>query len=259
MKEEEKDRGSAIEESDRDLSMPVKPALKAGKELRSLAWNWLVNRKALPFYMVFVVLYVSSFRTENFLFDDGMLNQEILFGRVAELVGVINNSFALGSPIKAFTTVLMVLTLWSIYHYWIKDSGIVEGGEPILRRILLAAVAVTVIKRHVQSGTVISSLSEWIVFVIVLYLELATMWFIAKVLDEVDLSSDLKNWTLRLTGLPVVILGASISLSADPLFSEGLNTGIYSMNVFLAGLMVMIIGGFMIYRSTRREPALKIW
>jgi hypothetical protein len=140
-----------------------------------------------------------------------------------------------------------------------KDSSILDGGYSVVRKILLASVAVVVLQRHVQAGTTISEVSEFIVFVIIVYLELAVTWFIARSIDSIDLSSDLKNWTLRLTGLPVVFIGSLVSISADPVFSETLETGIYGVNVLLGGLLLMVLGAFMIYRSTRRQPALKIW
>lgn len=219
----------------------------------------ILNRKALPIYLLLAVLYVSSFRKANFLFQEGMLNQDILFGKFTSLIALVNSSFALGSPIKAFTTFLIVLTMWSIYHYWLKGSDLVENGHSVLRKILTAFVAVVVLERHVLAGTPISRASEFVVFLIIVYLELAITWFIARSIDRVDLSSDLKNWTLRLTSLPLVLLGSLISISAEPVFSEVLETSIYGVNVLLGGLLLMILGGFMIYRSTRREPALKIW
>lgn len=221
--------------------------------------NWILNRKALPFYLLIAALYVSSFRRTNFLFQNGMLNQEILFGKLSAAIAVLNSSFTVGSPIKAFTTVLIVLTLWSIYHYWVKGSDLVDGGYSVLRKILIASIAVVVLKRHIQAGTWISQISKWLVLTILVYLELAITWFTAKSIDGIDLSSDLKNWILRFTGLPVVFLGSLISFSAEPVFSETLGTGIYGINVLLGGLLLMILGGFMIYRSTRREPALKVW
>jgi hypothetical protein len=221
--------------------------------------NWILNKKALPVYLILAVLYVSSFRRENFLFHNGMLNREILFGKFSSIIALVNSSFALGSPIKAFTTVLIVLTLWSIYHYWIKESSLKEVSGSVLRKILLAFVAVVVLQRHVKAGTPISEMSERIVFIIIVYLELAITWFTSKSIDSIDLSSDLKNWTLRLTSLPILLLGALISISARPVFYRTFETGIYGVNVFLGGLLLMVLSGFIIYRSTRREPALKIW
>lgn len=248
----------AAEREEKDV-LPERSLGHVLSQTENFIRNWVLNRKALPVYLVLAVLYVSSFRRENFLFHNGMLNREILFGNFSSLIALVNSSFALGSPIKAFTTVLIVLTLWSIYHYWIKESSLKEVGGSVLRKILLASVAVVVLQRHVKAGTPISEMSEWIVFIIIVYLELAITWFTSKSIDSIDLSSDLKNWTLRLTSLPILLLGALISISARPVFSRTFETGIYGVNVFLGGLLLMVLGGFMIYRSTRREPALKIW
>lgn len=221
--------------------------------------NVMANRKALPFYLVLAAFYVSSFRSANFLFREGMLNEQILAGKLEVLISMINSSFVLGSPVKLLTTVLVLGSVWSIYSYWLKDWKILEESHNLLRKTLLVAIVAVILHRHVAPGTSLAALSEWIVFALTLYIEFAATWFLAKTIDHIDLSSDLKNWSLRLLGLPTVFAGSLISIAAQPFLTTTYTAEIYRNNIFLAGLLLMVIGAFMIYRSTRRQPALKIW
>lgn len=225
--------------------------------------NWLkeilFDRKALPVYLLLAALYVSSFRSPNFLFRDGVFNEQILAGKLQFFISVVNESFILGSPVKVTTTALLVGMIWSTYLFWLKDLKLLEKSYGLLKRILTVLIAVILLYRHVRQGSVLEQFSKWIIFALVLYLELAATWFSMKTLDYIDLSSDLKNWSLRLLGLPTVFTGSLISIAAQPLITFSYTPAIYGNNVFLAGLLVMILGGFMIYRSTRRQPALKIW
>lgn len=238
------------------LSEPLKSlSTGPGQWLRGIFFN----RKALPFYLLLAALYVSSFRSPNFLFRDGVFNEQILAGKLQFFIAVLNESFILGSPVKAATTVLLVGTIWSTYLFWLKDLKVLEQSYRLLKRILTVLIAVILLYRHVRQGSILEQFSKWIIFALALYLELAATWFAVKTLDHIDLSSDLKNWSLRLLGLPTVFLGSLISIGSQPLFTLTYTSEIYMNNVFLAGILAMILGGFMIYRSTRRQPALKIW
>ncbi|AOV95197.1 hypothetical protein AQV86_04740 [Nanohaloarchaea archaeon SG9] len=225
--------------------------------------HWLkevfFDRKALPFYFLLGALYASSFRKPNFLFRDGAFNEQLLAGKLQAFISVFNESFVLGSPVRLITTLFFIGTVWSIYRFWLRDVKMLEQSYGLLRRILIVLVGVLVLYRHVRQGSVLEQFSQWIVFALVLYLELAISWFLMRTIDHIDLSSDLKNWTLRLLGLPTVFAGSTISLGAQPLITFSYTPELYGNNVFLAGILVMILGGFMIYRSTRRQPALKIW
>ena len=224
-----------------------------------LAKRIFFDLKALPFYFLLAALYVSSFRSPNFLFRRGAFNEQILAGKLQFFISVVNESFIIGSLVRVSTTVLFVGTIWSMYLFWLKDLKLLEQSYGLLKRILTVFIAVILLYRHVRQGSVLEQFSKWIIFVLVLYLELAATWFAMRTIDHIDLSSDLKNWTLRLLGLPTVFAGSLISIAAQPLITFSYTPAVYGNNVFLGGLLVMILGGFMIYRSTRRQPALKIW
>lgn len=219
----------------------------------------ILDRKTLPFYFLLAALYVSSFRSSNFLFNEGVFNEQLLAGKLQFLISLLNDSFMLGSPVKIATTILLAGTIWSAYLFWLKDLKPFEKNCGLLRRILTVLIIVILLYRHVRQGSVLKEFSKWIIFVLILYLELGATWITMKTVDHIDLSSDLKNWALRLLGLPTVFIGSIISIGAQPLITFSYTPAIYGNNVFLAGLAVMILGGFMIYRSTRRQPALKIW
>lgn len=267
MSEEEKDEIEEIKKASdkQNLGKGLKnriPGLTGDTGLRKTGGKLagvFLDRKALPVYLFLAALYISSFRSANFLFREGLLNEEILAGKLQVFVSFVNSSFVLGSPIRLATTVLVLGGIWSIYLFWLKDLELLDKTAGILRKIMFVVAAVVILYRHVSQASMLGQLSQWIVFVLVLYLELAVTWFAVKTLDHVDLSSDLKNWSLRLLGLPTVFLGSLISIGANPFFTLTYTSEIYANNVFLAGILVMILGGFMIYRSTRRQPALKIW
>lgn len=187
------------------------------------------------------------------------MNEDIVWGQLSFLVKALNESFVLGSPVKVLSTFLIVSAVWSAYSYWLKSSVYLKESYKLLRKVVLAVIAVVLLERHVRMGSVVSKFSQWIVFVITVYIELTATWFLAKTIDHIDLSSDLKNWSLRLLGLPVVFTGSLLSMAAKPVFSTEFGPMIYSNNVFLGGLLLMVLGAFMMYRSTRRQPALKIW
>ena len=264
---EEKEEIEKIKEASRKESALARSSFNGFqsflKSFSAGSGHWLrevfFDRKALPFYFLLGALYASSFRKPNFLFRDGVLNEQLLEGKLQAFVSVFNESFILGSPVRLITTLFFIGTVWSIYRFWLKDVKMLEQSYGLLRRILIVLVGVLVLYRHVRQGSVLEQFSQWIVFALMLYLELAVSWFLMRTIDHIDLSSDLKNWTLRLLGLPTVFLGSTISLGAQPLITFSYTPELYGNNVFLAGIPVMILGGFMIYRSTRRQPALKIW
>lgn len=221
--------------------------------------GFLIKKKALPIYLLLGASYISSFRSSNFLFQNGTINDQLLWGNLQFLIGALNKSFVFGSPIKLLTTFLVIGSLWSGYSYWLKSSIYLKNSYRLLRKVIIAVITVVLLERHVRTGSVVSDFSQWIVFIITVYIELTGTWFIAKTIDNIDLSSDLKNWALRLLGLPVVFTGSLLSIIAQPTFSTEFSPLIYSNNVFLGGLLLMVLGAFMMYRSTRRQPALKIW
>ncbi|MFB6174461.1 MAG: hypothetical protein ABEJ87_00615 [Candidatus Nanohalobium sp.] len=157
------------------------------------------------------------------------------------------------------TTLLAIGTVWTVYSYWLKDLEILESTHSLLKKISLAGIAAIVLFRHVKPGSPLSEASQWSAFIFTVYAEVAAFWFLVKTVDSIDLSSDLKNWGLKVLGPLVVLTGSLISLASEPVLTTVYTPGIYSNSLFLGGLLLMVTGAFMIYRSTRREPALKIW
>ncbi|MFB6114875.1 MAG: hypothetical protein ABEK04_01175 [Candidatus Nanohalobium sp.] len=219
----------------------------------------VLSKKALPLYLTLAALYISSFRAANFLFKSGKLNEQLLQGKLQFLFSLLNESLMMGSHIKLVTTALFLATLWTTYFYWLKDSKHIKRSYKLLRKIFLVGTAAVILQRHVAPESPLITVSRWAVFILTIYIEVAGTWFAAKIIDGIDLSSDLKNWTLKLASLPTIISGAAVSITARPVITLSYTTAVYSNAVFLGGLLIMALGTFMIYRSTRREPALKVW
>lgn len=258
-KEKDEDERKIEGLEDSKATVFVEKLIHYGHNLSKKVSNILISKKAIPLYLLTAAFYVSSFRESNFLFSEGKLNEELLHGKLQSILSLANESFMLGSTIKITTTLLVISALWASYFYWLRDHKYLKKSSDLLKKIIFVGTSVIILYRHVETGSPLTKYTEWIILILALYIELAGTWFTAKVIDHIDLSSDLKNWTLRLVSLPTFLVGAAISITSTPIFSLTQVAGLYSNLIFLGGLLLMALGTFMIYRSTRRQPALKVW
>jgi hypothetical protein len=153
----------------------------------------------------------------------------------------------------------LLFTIWSAYQYWLKDWRYTRKSRSILEKITLVSILLSILGRHIDVSTTLGGYADWLMFLLVLYLELAVTWFLAKSLDNLDLSSDLLNWSLRLLGLVTMFIGAVVftTFSASLLVLE--SDLVFSNVYWIAGVCLMLLGAFMEYRSFRRHPAVKVW
>lgn len=219
----------------------------------------IFSKKAAPLYLIVSILFISSYKSNNLLFKEGSINEEILQGKLSSALSVLNKSLVLESRIEIAITTLTLLTIWLTYKYWIKDLKYFRRVTELLEKLVIVIMALIFLSRHIKTGSPLGSIADWVIFLMTLYVEVAGTWFSAKVIDSIDLSSDLKNWGLRLLGLSTIFLGTALFLTSTLTLTLAESHLVFNNVYWIGSICLVALGAFMEYRSIRRHPAIKVW
>ena len=126
----------------------------------------------------------------------------------------IINSFNFSNGIEILITIVVLVTLWTGYKYWLSQLRYVRRNSKLLEKLVVVIMILIFLGRHVKTNSVIGGYVDWTLFLLFLYLVIAGSWFLAKTIDSIDLSSDLYCWGLRLIGGVVIIFGGMLLFSS---------------------------------------------
>lgn len=218
-----------------------------------------LDKKVLP--ILGLVLLLSLFVSENSgsLVNDDSFSGSGLDGVITETLDMVQSSIVVQDTFQLAITLLTVFTIWSGFSYWLKDWKYIRRNSSLLEKLVVVFTFIFLIERHVVLDSALGSAADWLMFVLVLYLELAGTWFLMKTINGIDLSSDLYNWGLRLLGGATIFVGAIMFVSSGMAISVANSELVFNNVYWIGSVCMMLLGAFMEYRSFRRHPAVHVW
>lgn len=159
------------------------------------------------------------------------------------------NSFDFSDTTQLFTTILLMITIWTGYKYWLIKIRIIRYNTKLVDNLIFA-ILLLVFSAHINFNSTLGKFFDWGYFLIVLYIILAGSWFSAKIIDSMNLERDLYCWGLRIFGLILMIFGGLILMAGG--FTVAYSSSIFSNVFWIMGLCIMALGAFSEYRSVRR-------
>jgi len=183
--------------------------------------------------------------------------------RILEGLHSLAKSFDFSSGLDVLFTIVLLVTVWTGYKYWLLRMRTIQRNEVLLEKLVIVAMSLLFIDRHlILKGNSVSSIVRVVdfgIFFASLYLVMAGSWFLAKTVDRIDLRSDLYCWGLRILGAGVAFIGYALFISSSLVLALS-NSSLWFNNIYwIASVCLMLLGAFMIYRSVRRHPAIHIW
>ena len=172
---------------------------------------------------------------------------------------MLQSSIVIENNLQLLMTAIIVFTIWSTYRYWLRNWKYTRRNSGLLEKIVAIIIFVVLVERHIGLTSALGTYADWTLFLMVVYLELAGTWFLAKTIDGIDLSSDLYNWGLRLLGGLTILFGALMFVSSGLALSMANSQLVFNNVYWIGSVCLMLLGSFMEYRSFRRHPAIKVW
>ena len=200
--------------------------------------------KIIPIVCLLLILKINSSNS----FDE-VKNQSFI-EQINTFVFEFKNSFDFSDTTLIITTVLILITIWTGYKYWLRNYRIIRRNKKITEQILFA-VSIVVLSEHIIYNSVIGQIFDYIIFFVFLYVVLASTWLLAKILDSLNMENDLYCWGLRLIGIVLMFFGFVMFSSGA--FVMALNTSTSSNIFWISGICLMLLGAFSEYRSFRRH------
>lgn len=179
--------------------------------------------------------------------------------KLVQILNDVGNSIIIGDFVFWFTTLILLIVIWTGYKYWLLKIKAVRYNKKVVERIVVISMIVIVLGKHLRLNSLLGKIGDWIIFLLLLYLVVVGSWALAKIIDRINLASDLYCWGLRLLGGLLFIFGVVVfaSSSVTLVFSE---VSAVSGNIlWILGICMMLLGVFMEFRSFRRYPMIKIW
>lgn len=235
------------------------PNVVSGNSIKKYFGRKRNYSKFLPLIGIVLLLYLSSFQSPNLLIENGEIQKEQVGEKISATIDSLQNTLIIDNNIQLLTTFAIVFTIWSVYRYWLRDWKYTSRNSGLLEKLIVVIVFLILIQRHVNINTTFGKYADLTLFLMVLYLELAGTWFLAKTIDGIDLSSDLYNWGLRLLGGLTILFGGLLFVSSSTAVAISDSNMIFENIYWIGSICLMLLGLFMEYRSFRRHPAIKVW
>ncbi len=211
--------------------------------------------KFVPIVGLIVLLFLAQGSNASNDSQDNLPFKE----KMAQLVQNIGDSIIIGDTIYWLTTVILLIVIWTGYKYWLLRIKAIRYNSKLLEKVVVIAMIVIILGKHFKLDSFLGKIGDWIIFLLLLYLVIAGSWLLAKIIDRIDLSSDLYCWGLRLVGLIAGFIGILIfaSSSISLVFAD---VSVVSGNIFwILGICLTLLGVFMEFRSFRRYTMIKVW
>lgn len=209
--------------------------------------------------IILMILFTQQGEYKN---NIGKSDQTIIEKSV-EFAKLFAKSFVFANHQKLLITIVLIITLWTGFYYWIKDMKIFRGKRKLLKNLLIAVTIIIFFYNHTRVGTEFTKYYSWIIFLCLLYIVIGGSWFLAKVIDGISLKSDLYCWGLRLLGAIVAMIGIFLFISS---MSSIMLTNIFGGKIFVfeniywvLSVCLTLLGGFMVFRAGRRYPMIGVW
>jgi hypothetical protein len=157
------------------------------------------------------------------------------------------NSFDFSDYKEVLFTLIFIITLWTGYRYWLTKFSIIKYNKQ-LSEVLILSIFLIVFSRHIKVNTLLFIIYDLIMFLAFLIVLIGGTWLIMKIIDRIDLRSDLYCGVLK--GFWVILLFFGIfvlSFGMGAVAFASIETGIFSIAGFIlpiTGLCIMALGAF---------------
>ena len=207
-----------------------------------------------------VILLWALFSSQKNINWNNTSNTDLSFSdRVLNAWNDVSSSFRFDNLTDVLITLIILITLWTGYKYWLLRVRYLRNNARLLENIIIAVMVLVFVDRHIKLNSFLGSYIDWILFLIFLYLTLAGSWYIAKTIDRIDLSSDLYCWGLRILAAIVIFFGINFLFSSTLVLAFSNSKLVFNNIYWIMGVCMTLLGAFMGFRSVRRYPMIKIW
>lgn len=215
--------------------------------------------KIIPLLGIIILLVLSHGLKENNSSTNYIDEKMSVKDKFVNVMGELGNSFNFSDGLAIITTIIILITLWTGYKYWLLKWKYINRNSRLLEKLIIIFMVIIFLVRHIQMNSLIGNYVDWALFLLFLYLVVAGSWFLAKTIDGIDLSSDLYCWGLRLIGGIVAFFGIMLFLSSTFALTFSNSTLVFNNIYWIASICIILFGAFMEYRSFRRHPAIHVW
>lgn len=211
--------------------------------------------KFVPILGLIILFAIYSGRTTQTPESD--ISSGDLKDQIVAIWNELRYSFVFSDTLQLITTIILLITIWTGFKYWLVKLKFIRKNYKLTERILFV-VSFIIFGNHIRIGSMLGNVWEWGIFLAFLYLILAGTGFILKWIDQLNMRSDLVIWLVRLAGGLILFFGIMFFLSLS--FTLTLSKPALHNNLFwILGLCIIAIGAFCEYRSFRRHPAIHVW
>lgn len=179
--------------------------------------------------------------------------------KTTQTLNALSQSFNFVDKTYLVFTIVLLITIWTGYKYWLKRLKYVRRNSKLLERLVIVSIFIIFCVRHITISSMIGKYIDWILFLLFLYLIVAGTWFLAKTIDGIDLSSDLYCWGLRILGVLIIFFGFMLFISSNHVLTFSNSKLVFNNIYWILSICIMLLGAFMDYRSFRRHPAIHVW
>ena len=215
-------------------------------------YNKYIKRRMKFIPIIGLILLVLLFSSQNK--NSGSVvdsTDNSIFDFIKTMFLDFTNSFDFSDRIQLFTTILLIITIWTGYKYWLIKVRVIRRNAKLVDNLVFAILLI-VFSEHINFNSKTGEIFDFGLFLIVLYTVIAGTWLLMKIIDSFNLESDLNCWGLRILGLVLMILGI-IMFMGSALGTMMMTDKIVFGNIFwIIGLCIVALGLFSEYRSTRR-------
>ena len=179
-------------------------------------------------------------------------NTESIIEIIKNSVESFAQSFDFSDKIELFKTVVLMITIWTGYKYWLNNYRVIRRNNKLVDKVVFV-ILLLVFSNHINLNSKLGNYFDIGIFLLSLYLVVAGTWLFAKIIDSFNLESDLNCWGLRLFGIGLIIFGW-ILLAAGSMAKVMSNSPLAFDNIYwIMGLCIIALGAFSEFRSFRRH------
>ncbi len=182
------------------------------------------------------------------------------------LIRELKDSFIFTDNLDLAFTIILIITLWFSYKYWLLRINLLRKAKiklfrrkfSLIKYITLAVILVLILNK-IKVDSLLGGFVNWPLFLIVLFLTLAGTIVILKFIDSINLRSDLACWGLRLIGGTIILFGILLLFSSGIVLFKTESKLVLNNILWIFSLCVILIGIFCQFRSARRHQMIGFW
>jgi len=208
--------------------------------------------------LIGIILLFILYSSQKAPTDEQIQNQSFM-EKISVAWNDISSSFQFNGLIDVLITLVLLVTIWTGYKYWLLRIKYIRNNQKLLGNLVGAVMFLIFINRHIKLDSFLGKYVDWILFIIFLYIIVVGSWYIAKTIDRINLESDLYCWGLRILAAVIIFFGINFLISSTFVLAFADSKLVFNNIYWILGLCMILLGAFMGFRSARRYPMIKVW